>query len=102
MRRGLASYSAEARSADDCYFCCNEAPNAPYEIPIDSRVRKRLKELGFAVQDSLGSNRSYCRVMDDIQELCKACGVLPCVLDAAMFASFDEGGWTEDIVKDVF
>jgi len=73
-----------------------------YEIPINSRVTNRLNELGFVVQYSLDNTGHYCRVMGDIQKLCKACGLLPCVLDAAMFASFDEGGWTEENVKDVF
>jgi hypothetical protein len=33
--------------------------------------------------------------MDGFQALCQACDVVPCVLDAATFASFDGGGWTE-------
>jgi hypothetical protein len=35
-------------------------------------------------------------VMDGFQALCQATGVAPCVLDAAIFASFDDGGWTEE------
>jgi hypothetical protein len=40
--------------------------------------------------------------MDDIQELCRECGVLPCVLDASIFNSVDGDGWTEEKVKGVF
>lgn len=59
------------------------------EIPIDSRVVKWLKRFGFPVEYALGNERGYCRVMDDIQELCEACGVWPCVLDAAIFSAHD-------------
>lgn len=73
-----------------------------YEIPIDSRVTNKLSELGYPVQFSLNAERSYCRVLDDIQELCTACGVLPCILDASFFGGADGEGWTEENVKGVF
>jgi hypothetical protein len=43
----------------------------------------------------LADRDSYSFVMDGFQALCQACDVVPCVLDAATFASFDGGGWTE-------
>lgn len=70
-----------------------------YEIAIDSRVGKRLVELGFPLPVStkmLADATTYELILDGIQELCRKSGVVPCVLDAAMFASFDGDGW-EDI-----
>jgi len=67
-----------------------------YEIPIDSRVGKRLMEFGFPLAMSpqaLSVPDVYELVLDGVQELCRRCGVYPCVLDAAMFASFDGDGW---------
>jgi hypothetical protein len=70
-----------------------------HEIPIDSRITKWLNEFGFPVRLSAGAladTSYYCFVMDGIQALCNACGVIPCVLDAAIFASFDGNGWTQE------
>jgi hypothetical protein len=70
-----------------------------YEIPIDSRVTKWLNELGFPVALStaaLSDCRYYNFVSDGIQQLCDRSGVYPCLLDAAIFASYDRGGWSED------
>jgi hypothetical protein len=36
--------------------------------------------------------------MEGFQESCRACEVMPCVLDAAIFASFDKEGWAEENV----
>jgi hypothetical protein len=72
-----------------------------YEIPIDSRVTNWLNRFGFPVHLSataLADRDYYCFVLDGIQELCRACNVLPCILDASIFVSFDNGGWTEEIV----
>jgi hypothetical protein len=69
-----------------------------YEIPIDSRVTKWLNKNGFPLQLSataLSDLDYYTFVMDGFQTLCQACGVYPCVLDAAIFASVDGDGWTE-------
>jgi hypothetical protein len=68
-----------------------------YEIPLDSRITKWLNANGFPVQLSatpLADTRYYEFVMDGVQAICEACGVLPCVLDAAIFASYDEE-WPE-------
>lgn len=67
-----------------------------YEIPLDSRITKWLNEFGFPVRLSagaLGDEDYYNFVSDGIQELCRASDVYPCVLDAAIFSSFDDGGW---------
>jgi hypothetical protein len=37
-------------------------------------------------------------VSDGFQQLAKASGIVPAALDAAIFASFDGDGWTEDNV----
>jgi hypothetical protein len=69
-----------------------------HEIPIDSRITRWLSEFGFPVRLSAGALADpnyYTFVMDGFQALCRASGVMPCVLDAAIFASFDENGWTE-------
>lgn len=70
-----------------------------HEIPIDSRITKWLNEFGFPVRlsaSALADSNYYSFVMDGFQALCRACEVAPCVLDAAIFASFDGGGWTEE------
>jgi hypothetical protein len=70
-----------------------------HEIPIDSRITKWLNEFGFPVRlsaSALADSNYYCFVMDGFQVLCQASGVAPCVLDAAIFTSFDAGGWTEE------
>ena len=46
-----------------------------------------------------GDRGHYCFVPNSIQELCKACDIVPCILDASIFVSFDRGGWTEEIVQ---
>ena len=70
-----------------------------YEIPIDSRITKWLNAFGFPVELSAGSlqDRSYYEfISDGFQRLCHASDVMPCVLDAIIFASFDNGKWTKD------
>lgn len=70
-----------------------------HEIPIDSRITKWLNEFGFPMRlsaSALADSNYYCFVMDGFQVLCQASDVAPCVLDAAIFASFDDGGWTEE------
>lgn len=69
-----------------------------YEIPIDSRITKWLVAIGFPVHPSaasLADRHYYSFVMQGFQALCAACNVLPCVMDAAIFSSFDDE-WTED------
>lgn len=70
-----------------------------FEIPLDSRITKRLMEFGFPVHLSaslLSDSDYYEFVLDGVQTLCAACGESPCVFDAALFASFDSGGWTKE------
>jgi len=72
-----------------------------YEIPIDSRITKWLNAFGFPVNltaSALQDRNYYNFISDGFQRLCEACEIMPCVLDAAIFSSFDEGRWTEDNV----
>lgn len=69
-----------------------------YEILIDSRITNWLNKFGFPVSlssSSLSDVGYYHFVLDGIQELCRQAKVYPCLLDAAIFSSFDNGGWTE-------
>lgn len=66
-----------------------------YEIPLDSRVAKWLNNFGFPLQispRSLSDPDYYELALDGVQALCKEARVLPCILDAAIFVSFDEQG----------
>lgn len=72
-----------------------------YEIPIDSRITRWLNEIGFPVKLTAGglSDRNYYNfVSEGFQQLCAKSRVYPCVLDAAIFTSYDRGGWTEENV----
>ena len=66
-----------------------------HEIPIDSRIIKWLKGKGNSVTMSmlspsgLADKDYYCCILDAIQGLCNEAGVLPCMFDAAVFASMD-------------
>ncbi len=69
-----------------------------FEIPVDSRITKWLSDFGFPIKLSataLGDENYYNFVQDGFQKICEACDILPCVMDAAIFASFD-GEWPED------
>jgi len=70
-----------------------------YETPIDSRITKWLNHFGFPVTlsaSALGDPNYYNFVMDGIQILCQRAGVYPCMLDAAIFASYDGDAWSKD------
>ncbi len=70
-----------------------------FEIPIDSRITKWLNEFGFPVRLTAGPLQDvdyYNFVSDGFQQLAESAGVMPCVLDAAIFSSFDGDGWTEE------
>jgi hypothetical protein len=72
-----------------------------FEIPIDSRITKWLNEFGFPVKltaNALADQNYFEFVSDGFQRLAEACGIAPCVLDAAIFSSFDGDGWTEENV----
>lgn len=69
-----------------------------YEIPIDSRITHWLNKFGFPV--SLSSSQLaeigyYHFVLDGVQELCEKAEVYPCLLDTAIFSSFNNDRWTE-------
>jgi hypothetical protein len=64
-----------------------------YEIPIDSRITKWLNKFGFPIELSATalSDRNYYRfVSRGFRELCDACDLYPCLLDAAIFLSYDQ------------
>ena len=76
-----------------------------FEIPIDSRITKWLNEFGFPVtlnSTALADAHYYNFVSDGIQTLCSACGIMPCLLDSAIFVSFDRESSTEDILTSLF
>ncbi len=63
-----------------------------YEIPIDSRITKWLNKSGFPIKVSAVAlaDRNYYRfVSEGFQQLCEACDIYPCLLDAAIFSSYD-------------
>lgn len=69
-----------------------------YEIPIDSRITKWLYKFGFPItlsSSALADRNYYNFVLDALQKLCEESSIYPCVLDAAIFSSFDEV-WPED------
>jgi N-glycosylase/DNA lyase len=63
-----------------------------HEIPIDSRITKWLNEFGFPIvlsTTALADRNYYGFVADGFHSLCKACDIYPCLLDAAIFSSYD-------------
>jgi hypothetical protein len=44
---------------------------------------------------ALADRNYYNFVLDGFQKICEACDIYPCVMDAAIFSSFDEE-WPED------
>lgn len=74
-----------------------------YEVPIDSRMTRWLNEFGFPIHLSapaLSDRYYYGLVSQGIQKLCGAAKVMPCVLDAVVFASFDNGGWKASNIEE--
>ncbi len=74
-----------------------------HEIPIDSRITDWLNSMGFPVKlgakkNALQDENYYNFVSEGFQRLCGAIDVMPCVMDAAIFSSFDDGGWNEENV----
>jgi hypothetical protein len=64
-----------------------------YVVPIDSRITKWLNRAGFPLRLSataLSDPSYYDFVETGFHALCKAIGTFPCVMDAAIFSSFDE------------
>lgn len=71
-----------------------------HEVPLDSRVAKWLATIDFPVPVSaalLSSPHFYDFVLDGFQQVASAAGVVPCLLDAAIFVSFDSE-WSKDEV----
>jgi len=69
-----------------------------YEIPVDSRITKWFTDFGFPIKLSataLSDRNYYNFVLDGFQKICQASDIYPCVMDAAIFSSFD-GEWPED------
>ena len=61
-------------------------------------MTKWLNDFGFPLKLSataLADSNYYEFVLDAIQQLCREADVVPCVLDAAIFSSFDGEGWAE-------
>jgi len=72
-----------------------------FEIPIDSRVTEWLNDFGFPLRLSataLADRHYYDFVSDGIQALCAKCGVLPCILDAAIFGRKDSRDRTDNVL----
>jgi hypothetical protein len=73
-----------------------------YEIPVDSRITKWLNKnlLEFKLNAGALANREYYDfVSDGIITLCERAGMYPCVLDAAIFSSFDKGAWNDALIN---
>ena len=63
-----------------------------YEIPIDSRIMKWMKEFGFPLELSakgMADEEYFNFILDGFKEMCKAADIYPCLMDAAIFTSFD-------------
>lgn len=74
-----------------------------YETPLDSRVCEWINALpdtfGMEARKLYASVPYHERKMDEIQALCQAAGVLPCLFDAAVFSNADAQEWAEDMVS---
>lgn len=69
-----------------------------YETPLDSRVLKWLNAFGFPVRlnaSSLSDESYYEFVSDGFRALCASANILPCIMDAAIFASYDASSWND-------
>jgi thermostable 8-oxoguanine DNA glycosylase len=65
-----------------------------YEIPLDSRVLKKLKELGCSFVPravALSDETVYRFVQSGLQQIAYELDIYPCVLDACIFSSVDNG-----------
>jgi len=73
-----------------------------YEIPIDSRITKWLNDFGFPLKlnaTALADQAYYEFISDAFQILCAKADIYPCLMDAAIFTSFDKGKWTAENAK---
>ncbi len=63
-----------------------------YEVPLDSRVLKKLGEFGctFVPQAAALSDETVYRfVQEGVQKIAASLNIYPCILDACIFSSFD-------------
>lgn len=70
-----------------------------YEIPLDSRIMDWLNKNNFPIHltaTGLSDPFYYKFISDGIQHLCDQAKIYPCLLDAAIFSSYDNGKWTEE------
>lgn len=70
-----------------------------YEIPLDSRIMDWLNQNNFPIYltaSGLSDPYYYKFISDGIQHLCEQANIYPCLLDAAIFSSYDNGKWTEE------
>jgi len=72
-----------------------------FEIPIDSRVAAWVNaNLSFQIEKrKLGDEQYYKSTMDRLRGLCADVSVLPCVLDAAVFAARDREWRSEELTN---
>lgn len=68
---------------------------APSSTLESSLARRHLPDPFARVFDSLDEQYDLPR-STGIQQLCTAAGAFPCILDAAIFASFDRGQWNKE------
>lgn len=69
-----------------------------YEVPLDSRVLKRMQTFGASFVPSgsaLTDEAVYLFVQDCLQQVASALNIYPCMLDACIFSSFDVDDDTE-------
>ena len=52
-------------------------------------MKKHLLKIALLSAAALGDRNYYNFISDGVQELCRQSGVKPCVLDAAIFISFE-------------
>lgn len=72
-----------------------------WEVPLDSRVLKVLRRLGanFVPRgNALTDETVYLFIQDLVQDVAKRLGILPCELDACIFAS--EGGKVDGVLEE--
>lgn len=70
-----------------------------YEIPLDSRISDWLNKNRFPIKltaAGLSDPYFYQFISEGIQELCEKANIYPCLLDAAIFSSYDKDEWTEE------
>jgi hypothetical protein len=70
-----------------------------YEIPLDSRISDWLNKFNFPIKITsagLSDPYFYQFISEGIQDLCEKAEIYPCLLDAAIFSSYDKDEWNEE------